>query len=123
MDRDASIFWLFFGFRGRINRKAFLLGGLAMFVVTMFVLYRVILADEASQGVDFWNSVFSVVVFISLWCQGALAAKRLHDIGQSGLYALLMFIPFLNFVTFIVLCALPGMPTANRFGSGPNLPA
>lgn len=122
MGQDASISWLFFGFRGRIDRKAFLLGGLAMVVVTMFVLYRVTLAEELARGLNFWSSVLAVVIFVSLWCQAALAAKRLHDMDQPGVFAVAMFIPLLNFFAFIALCILAGTPGANRFGPDTNLP-
>jgi uncharacterized membrane protein YhaH (DUF805 family) len=122
MGKDASILWLFFGFRGRINRKAFLLGGLAMLVVTMFVLYRVTLAEQLAQGLDFWSTILAVVIFVSLWCQAALAAKRLHDMNQPGLFAVTMFIPLVNFFAFIALCFMKGTQGANRFGADTNLP-
>ena len=122
MGKDASILWLFFGFRGRIDRKAFLLGGLAMLVVTMFVLYRVTLAEQLARGLDFWSTILAVVIFVSLWCQAALAAKRLHDMNQPGLFAVAMFIPLLNFFAFIALCFMKGTPGANRFGADSNLP-
>ncbi|WP_250157230.1 DUF805 domain-containing protein [Tianweitania aestuarii] len=122
MGSDASILWLFFGFRGRINRKAFLLGGLAMVVVTMFVLYRVSIAQELARGLDFWSTILAVVVFVSLWCQAALAAKRLHDMDQPGFWAVSMFVPILNFFAFIALCILKGTPGENRFGPTTNLP-
>ena len=122
MGNDASILWLFFGFKGRISRMAFLLGGLAMVVVTMFVLYRVNLAEQLARGLDFWTTILAVVVFVSLWCQAALAAKRLHDMDQPGLWAVSMFVPILNFFAFLALCFLKGTPGANRFGPAPNLP-
>jgi uncharacterized membrane protein YhaH (DUF805 family) len=122
MSQDASLFWLFFGFKGRINRKAFLLGGLAMVVITLFVIYRGSLVQENEAGLNFWTTVLSVVAFVSLWCQTALAAKRLHDMGRPGLLALTMFVPFLNFLAFVFLCLIPGTPGPNRFGPAPNLP-
>jgi uncharacterized membrane protein YhaH (DUF805 family) len=122
MGKDASILWLFFGFRGRIDRKAFLLGGLAMMVITMFVLYRVSLAEQLERGLDFWSTIFAAVIFVSLWCQAALAAKRLHDMNQPGLFAVTMFVPVLNFFAFIALCFMKGTPGANKFGADSNLP-
>jgi uncharacterized membrane protein YhaH (DUF805 family) len=122
MGKDASILWLFFGFRGRIDRKAFLLGGLAMMVITMFVLYRVSLAEQLERGLDFWSTIFAVVIFVSLWCQAALAAKRLHDMNQPGLFAVTMFVPVLNFFAFIALCFMKGTPGGNKFGADSNLP-
>ncbi len=121
---QAPILWLFFGLKGRISRVAFLLGGLLMTVVTLFVLYRMSAADaiEAGDALEFWNTVLSVVVFVSLWCQAALAAKRLHDIGRPGIFAIAMFVPLVNFVAFVALCLIPGEPGPNKYGAVANAP-
>ena len=119
---QASIFWLFFGLKGRISRLAFLLGGLMMTVITFFVLYRMTVAEQVGQGFEFWNSVLGVVVFVSLWCQAALAAKRLHDMGRPGLLAVLMFVPVINFIAFIALCLIPGDQSPNKYGASANSP-
>ena len=117
------ILWLFFGLKGRISRVAFLLGGLMMTVVTFFVLYRMSVAEEVGQGFEFWNSVLGVVVFVSLWCQAARAAKRLHDIGRPGLFAVAMFVPLINFIAFIALCVIPGERGPNKYGAATNAPS
>ncbi|MCO6390210.1 DUF805 domain-containing protein [Aliihoeflea aestuarii] len=121
---QAPILWLFFGLKGRISRVAFLLGGLLMTVVTLFVLYRMSAADaiEAGDALEFWNTVLSVVVFVSLWCQAALAAKRLHDIGRPGIFAIAMFVPLVNFIAFVALCLIPGEPGPNKYGAVTNAP-
>ncbi len=119
---QASIFWLFFGLKGRISRLAFLLGGLMMTVITFFVLYRMTVAEQVGQGFEFWNSVLGVVVFVSLWCQAALAAKRLHDLGRPGLLAVLMFVPVINFIAFIALCLIPGDQSPNKYGASADSP-
>ena len=121
---QAPILWLFFGLKGRISRVAFLLGGLLMTVVTLFVLYRMSAADaiEAGDALEFWNTVLSVVVFVSLWCQAALAAKRLHDIGRPGIFAIAMFVPLVNFIAFVALCLIPGEPGPNKYGAVANAP-
>lgn len=119
---QAPIFWLFFGLKGRISRIAFLLGGLMMTVITFFVLYRMSGAEDQEQAFQFWNTVLSVVVFVSLWCQAALAVKRLHDIGRPGIFAIAMFVPLVNFVAFIALCLIPGEQGPNKYGAIANRP-
>ncbi|MET0169709.1 MAG: DUF805 domain-containing protein [Aliihoeflea sp.] len=119
---QAPIFWLFFGLKGRISRVAFLLGGLLMTVVTFFVLYRMSAAEEQEQAFQFWNTVLTVVVFVSLWCQAALAAKRLHDFGRPGIFAIAMFVPLVNFVGFVALCLIPGENRPNKYGALTNSP-
>jgi uncharacterized membrane protein YhaH (DUF805 family) len=53
----------------------------------------------------------------------AVAARRLHDIGQSGWLQLIGLIPILGTIALIVLCAQPSQPQANKYGDAPLPPA
>ena len=116
--------WLFFGFSGRISRAAFLLAGLLMMVVILFVVYRMVLADDLDSGsLSMWEGAFSLLLLASLWAQAALGAKRMHDLDKPGAFAVLLFLPFVNFLAFIGLCIIPGTPGANSYGRTTNAPA
>ena len=43
----------------------------------------------------------------------AIGARRLHDIGRSGWWQLLLFIPIVNIIGFIVLIIFWVQPTKN----------
>ena len=45
----------------------------------------------------------------------AVAARRMHDIGKSGLFVLLAFIPVVN-LFFLYLCCVESQPGANKWG-------
>lgn len=45
----------------------------------------------------------------------AVGVRRMHDIGKSGLFVLLAFIPLVN-LFFLYLCILEGQPGANKWG-------
>lgn len=115
--------WLFFGFSGRISRLAYLLAGLLMMIVVVFLSYRVMLAEERGAGNSIWNVALSIVLIASLWAQAALGAKRLHDFGRPGVLAALLFVPLFNFITFVALCVIPGSPGPNQYGKATNAPA
>ncbi len=117
------MFWLFFGFSGRISRAAYFLAGMLMMVVVVFIAYRLGLTQETGGNDALWSGVFSLALLVSLWAQAALGAKRLHDLDKPGLFAALLFVPALNFVTFIALCLIPGTQGANRFGPVTNAPS
>lgn len=117
------MFWLFFGFSGRISRAAYFLAGLLMMIVVVFIVYRLTLAQEAGSGGAFWETLLSIIMIASLWAQAALGAKRLHDLGRPGIFAALLFVPALNFVTFIALCLMPGQSGPNQYGQTTNAPA
>ena len=46
----------------------------------------------------------------------AVGARRLHDIGRSGWWQLLIFIPILGWIVLIWWWTRPGDPQDNRFG-------
>lgn len=46
----------------------------------------------------------------------AAAARRLHDVGKSGWFVLLIFVPFVNILGLALLC-MRGEPGPNRFGA------
>ena len=115
--------WLFFGFSGRISRLAYLLAGLLMMIIVVFLSYRGMLAAEAGGSGSIWDVALSVVLIASLWAQAALGAKRMHDIGRPGIFAVLLFVPLFNFIAFVALCLLPGNPGPNEYGRVTNAPA
>lgn len=50
----------------------------------------------------------------------AVTVRRLHDIGRSGWWLLLSFIPFVGFIV-IILLVIPTRRTDNAYGSPPRL--
>ena len=122
MPDGAHLFWLFFRFSGRISRGAFFLAGLLLAIIQAFFLYRFALAPEESPEGRMWASAFTAIMFVSLWSSVALGAKRLHDMGRPGILAAALFIPIVSIIAFIALCAFPGTPGANPYGTRSNAP-
>lgn len=119
----SSLLWLFFGLSGRVSRAAYLLAGLLMAVLQVFLFYRFTLAPAESPASESWATAFSIALFVSLWCNFALSVKRLHDFGKPGLLAVTLFIPVVSIAAFVVLCIYPGEPGPNRYGDRTNAPA
>ncbi len=59
-----------------------------------------------------------VFYFLLLWPYAALLAKRGHDWGKNGWWALLLIVPFINIVWLIVLGVVKG--TDGEYLLGPN---
>ena len=68
----------------------------------------------------FINIALYVIAAIGLLIPGiAVAVRRLHDTGRSGLWFFVAFIPFVGAAALLVLLALPGTPGPNQFGPAP----
>lgn len=50
-----------------------------------------------------------------------VSVRRLHDIGWSGWWVLLLFVPFVFAALFLALLFWPGTKEANRFGPPPKV--
>lgn len=50
-----------------------------------------------------------------------IAIRRFHDTNHSGLFCLLLIIPFINFYALYLLFIKKGNPDVNQFGPAPGL--
>lgn len=116
------LFWFFFSLSGRVSRLAYLLAGLFLAVIQMFLLYRFTLAPEGTGAHETWAMLFWIVVVVSLWCNFALSYKRVQDFDRPGIIAAAVFVPVLAIVAFIALCIIPGTPGPNQHGERTNAP-
>ena len=112
-----TLLWLFFGFSGRIDRQAFALAGILLYLVRLYPVYRMIAAGDQAT-VDYWAQIFVVLFGILMISHLAITAKRLHDFGRSGWYAILFLIG--DIIVFLLLCIPQGTPGPNRYGQRTN---
>ena len=125
----GQLAWLFFGFSGRIDRSVYALAALLVFVVQMFIIYRYLLpylgllasgtlGPEEALVLDPMSALESVAFLVAQVSHVALAAKRIHDFGKSGFFALLFVLA--GFIAYIFLCVVPGTPGPNAYGQRTN---
>lgn len=116
---QTQFLWLFFSFSGRLNRTAYALSGLLMYLFRLFPVYQIINApDEATA--TYWGTVFVIMAVVSLVVQIPLAAKRLQDFGKPGGFGAFFIIA--DILMFIPLCLIPGTPGPNKYGLHTNAP-
>lgn len=107
-------------FTGRAHRREFWIFVLGNVLISV-VLYMVDAALGLRLGgdVDDWG-ILQVLFALFILVPGlAVGARRLHDIGRSGWWQLINFVPFIGGLVLIVLWALKGHADANRFGAPP----
>lgn len=108
--------WLFMRLGGCIGRRLFVLGWLFLTAINGFFL-SVLLAQEGSAGLEAWSLAILIAGILALWASVALTVKRLHDIGKSGVFAVLVFVPLVSIVLLVVLALVPGTGGANAYGA------
>jgi uncharacterized membrane protein YhaH (DUF805 family) len=72
---------------------------------------------QTSSGLGLLSSLAGLVF---LWPSITVATRRLHDIGKSGWWQLLAFIPVLGVLVLIYWFALKGQGGANSYGPNPQ---
>ena len=96
-------------------------------------------SGRAGRSEFWWFFLFQVVVSVVLGIfsqalQGiaglvlllpalGVSARRLHDIGKSGWFLLLWFVPLIGWVVLLYWAVQPSAPGSNAWGSGPAAPA
>lgn len=117
---------LSFRLNARTKRSHYWAGLILLTVATTLLqnvsdgLYWVQMTENA------WNLSQVLIILATLvvfWFGVALIVRRLHDIGRSGLWViLLLIVPVLGQIGILILGCLAGSEGANRWGPGWNAP-
>ena len=68
------------------------------------------------------NQLLSAALAIGLFLPGcAVMTRRLHDVGKSGWFWLLLLIPIVGWIWLFVLQCTEGDPGSNQYGPNPKL--
>jgi len=107
--------WFYFSLNGRVDRRDYwtlLIAPLIVVAILLGMLSR--LMGLSTHAVNYTCLILLPVV---AWISMAVSAKRWHDIGSSGWWAILSLVPFIGYVVVIALGVLPGEVGANRYGA------
>jgi uncharacterized membrane protein YhaH (DUF805 family) len=122
-------------FSGRTSRREFFA---TAFVTAIFIVFCVIFEKYGSGGNGgifdlvlhsnpiyafflmsayylFKLALYSAVIILAL----SFISRRIHDLGHSGLFSLLFFIPGLNIILLALLFLVKGQQMHNRYGVAP----
>lgn len=100
-------------FRGRAQRPEFWYFVLFNFLVGLALGIVDGMLFGFDSDVSIFNSLYSLAVFVP---SIAVGARRLHDIGRSGWWQLIMLIPLVGIIILIVWWASRGEEGANEYG-------
>lgn len=95
-------------FTGRARRKEFWIFTLVNFVIS--VLLTVI-------GLEFIGTLFGLAILLP---GIAVGVRRLHDIGKTGWWLLIGFIPLIGLIVLIYFYVQEGDSGPNEYGANPK---
>lgn len=106
-------------FSGRARRQEYWLFVLFNFIAAFVVGFiGGVLAGATGVGAfSYLGSIYSLAVLIPGF---AVLFRRLHDIGKSGWWWLIAFIPIIGVIVLLVFCCLDSQPGENQYGPNPK---
>ena len=125
---DSGIKENFFRWDGRLNRKRFIMRLLALTGVgiVLYILMGVLLvvyadgtmrpSEETIMGIYGLCTLLSIPITVASYM---LMIRRLHDVGLSGYFILLAFIPFVSLGLLLYLLCKHGTEGDNAYGADP----
>lgn len=105
-------------FRGRARRSEF--WWFALFVTLVQFGVSVIDLAAFGAGPDGLGAFGFLLNLAMLLPNLAVSVRRLHDIGRSGWWYLIIFVPLVGILALLWWWTRPSEPDANRFGPPPD---
>ena len=99
-------------FQGRARRREYW-----FFVLANIIVSAVIGLIGSIIKLPILTSIYSLAVLVPSL---AVAVRRLHDIGKSGLWFLLVFVPLVGAIVLLVFFCQDGEVGTNSYGPNPK---
>ena len=103
-------------FKGRARRKEY------WYFQLVNALISIVIALIFAQGVDgesVVSSIYALAVFIPTI---AVSVRRLHDMGRSGWFMLILLIPIVGWLVLLYFFVQGSQAITNEYGENPKLP-
>jgi uncharacterized membrane protein YhaH (DUF805 family) len=113
MDYYKLAFQRFSDFTGRSRRSEYW-----YFVLfNMLVAIGLFVVDSLIWGYPILYFLYAIAVIVP---SIAVAVRRMHDIGKSGWWLLITFVPFVGGIILLVFLATDSQPGPNQWGNNPK---
>lgn len=107
----------YFVFTGRARRKEYWMFTLFQFLFSLAALMLDAIVDPSPAGVGLLYGVYTLALLVPSL---AVGVRRLHDIGKSGWFMLVAFVPLVGGIWLLVLLCTEGTRGDNEYGPDPK---
>ena len=105
-------------FDGRARRTEYWMFTLVNIIISFLLgLIEGFLGIAPELDFSILSSIYSLGILIP---SIAVSIRRLHDIGRSGWWFLIVFIPFIGFLVLLVFAIMDSEPGPNQYGPNPK---
>ncbi|MFE5808455.1 MULTISPECIES: DUF805 domain-containing protein [unclassified Streptomyces] len=101
-------------FSGRARRQEY-------WMFTLFQVAAVIVLAIIDAVIGASSIIVGLYVLGTLVPTLAVTVRRLHDLGKSGAWYFIAFVPFIGGIWLLVLTATAGQPQPNQYGPDPKV--
>ncbi len=124
------VFANYANFNGRARRSEY--WWFILFLVLLSLVVNIVVSNLAYlafniDNISIRNFIFFIIVLvISVYVLGMIIpnitvrVRRIHDIGKSGWYVLLTFIPFIGGIFLLIFTLTDSEPGDNMYGANPK---
>ena len=108
----------YFDFSGRAGRREFWAYFFLCLILEIVLIYTDIYYGlySSTKEIGLLSGIFSFATLIPFI---AVAVRRFHDIGKSGMHLLWVLIPFLGVIALFAFWLRAGEPIGNQYGAQP----
>ena len=110
-------------FSGRARRKEYWMFVLVQTIVMigLMILDSVLGLDFELQGISLgFGYLYLIGLIVHFIPSLSVAVRRLHDVGKSGWFYLLVLIPFIGWAWLFILYCIEGQKEDNKWGPDPK---
>lgn len=108
-----QVFKKYADFKGRARRKEYWM----FLLFNMIFTYALLFLETLIYGIPILTVLYSLVVLVPSL---AVVVRRLHDIGKSGAYFFVGFIPLIGGIWLLILMVTAGEVGENQYGPDPK---
>ena len=110
-------------FSGRARRKEYWMFALVQTIVMigLMILDSVLGLDFELQGISLgYGYLYLIGPIVHFIPSLAVVVRRLHDVGKSGWFYLLVLIPLIGWAWLFILYCIEGQKEDNKWGPDPK---
>ena len=118
MQSISTVFSKYITFAGRAQRSEYW-----WFILFILIGSAVAAAFDTvtgsmnfTYGTGIIGAIFSLVIFLPCW---AVEVRRLHDVGKSGWWLLIILIPLIGSIILLIWLIRKGTEGDNQYGPDP----